>query len=159
MKKIFIVTLIAVSIIGTQISFAQTENQTVKLTQELMRINDDLSLAFSSILSGNPDVDRLKKDLNFTKTRLNAVIREVQDTIKSSDSLLKERELRTIQYLAINNLLSTNGLLLFLEDTNNNQNFLLDAITSYNEGLRILEELQEAIYKIYKIQLDTTKRS
>lgn len=155
MKKTLIVTLIMFSLLGTTSSFAQpqTENQTIKLTQELMRINDDLSLAFSSILSGNYNAERLKKDMEFARTRLSAIIHGIQTTSNYSDSILKKRELETIQYLASGDMLSANGILVFLEDPANNYNFLLDAITAYTEGLRVLEELQEAIYQIYKVQL------
>lgn len=129
MKKALTLSLVMLLFIGTKVAFAQPESEAIKLTQELIRIDSDLALTFGSILSGCYDTDKLKKDVNFSRTRLSSVLNRAHNASKEMDYILEKRELERLHHIASGHMLSTNGVIIYLEDPINNHMFLFDAIT------------------------------
>lgn len=150
MKKRLLLTILCV-LLSTHAIFAQQVNESVNLTKELISISNDLNIAFDSMLSNRYDKEAMVKDLNFIRTRLRAVINNANNVNNPEANLLKKREYETILSIASEYMLSTNGILLYLEDINN-QSFLLDAISSYRQNVRILEELKTELSKAYKVK-------
>lgn len=132
----------------------KADESTVKMLEELNRISNDLSLAYTVILSGKYDTNKLIKDIEFLRIRINSVLHNAQLNLKSSASKpLQSRELESIQYIASGDLLATSGIVLYLQDPSRNQDFLFDSISAYNDGKKVVEEIDEEFFKVYGIKI------
>lgn len=151
MKKIIIASFIIVSLIGCNITFAQPTIDSVELTQDLIRINNDLGIAIRNTLKEKPDKDAITKDINFIKTRLDSALNKVNTLDKPNANLLKKREYETIKHIITLNLLTVNGLLLYLQDSSAYEKFLLDAIGEYNTARDALKSLKDSLSTAYKV--------
>lgn len=164
MKKLVTTITIILFIFATPISYSlekqpgvdkpKPAESTIKMMEELNRISDDLSLTYSIILSGKYDSKKLVKDIEFLRTRINSVLHNAQLNLKSSISNpLESRELESIQYIASGDLLASSGIVLYLQDPTRNQDFLFDSISAYNDGKKVIEEIEEEFYKVYGIKI------
>lgn len=97
MKKLLIVSLIVTSLIGANITFAQpTVPDSVEMAQELVRIKNDLNIAFHNALRPGSDKSTLTQDINFIKTRLDSLSTRVNALNKPEQNLLKKESMKLL---------------------------------------------------------------
>ena len=153
---IIIMTNSTYALVPQNIDKPEASEKVLKSLAELDRINDDLNLTYTTILSGNYDDKKVAKEMNFLRTRIYSVLRDIQLDLNQSSTQsnpLKMREFETIQLLATGYLLATSGLLLYTQDKSGNQRFLFDSISAYNNNKGITEELKENLRKAYGINI------
>lgn len=135
MKKISVVLIFIM--MCTSITFAESrpKKETIKSLNELSQIDNDLHVIIDNIISNKFDINKEKDSLAFVRSRLGEVISINYTYYNSKDlDLLNNRESAVMIYIASLYGLTVNGLLLYLEDTDHNDAFLIDAIAEYKSG-------------------------
>lgn len=145
MKKIISIVIVAF-MLTTSISFAGPNNDSLTSLKELNEISSDIGLVLRNIVKCGYDKNNENKTLNHNRGIVKEILsRSFNNYNASGSDLIANREASQIINIASLYAQVINSLAIYLEDTENNESYLFNAIAEYNNAITATEEFNNML--------------